>query len=213
MKTNDRQGQILLRAGLWAAPLFIVSLLLFGALTPGYSHLHKAVSRLGALGTPWGGWFGLLGFFVPGMLQTGVALELRRRLKTAGASTRWATGLIIYTLMLALTAVPADFGRMFASPWTWAHTFFVMGSPLILFTVIPGCAKALKTLGTPGGAVRIFYLLGYLPLVEFLLYGVLRDTPGLVQRLMILTAHAALTWLAVILLKNGRGRSEADITP
>jgi hypothetical protein len=114
--------------------------------------------------------------------------------------------LLIYAAMMALTALPADFSRMFRSPWTWAHAFFVFGSPLVLFVVIPGCAKALKTLGASSMAARTFVVLGYLTAAEFLLYGVLRDTPGLVQRLMILTTHLAVAWLSWTLLGLRRAR-------
>ncbi|MGH7996828.1 MAG: hypothetical protein ACREFX_10790 [Opitutaceae bacterium] len=177
MKTVTPQERIALRAGLWAAPLFAGSLLLFGALTPGFSQLHRAVSRLGSLRSPWGLWFGFFGFFLPGMLNAVVALILRRRLRAANAGSRWATGLLVYSLMMALTAVPADFVLMFASPWTWAHAFFVLGAPLVLFIVIPGCAKGPKALGASGGAIATLYVLGYLPIAESLLYVVLPIFP------------------------------------
>jgi hypothetical membrane protein len=201
MRTPGNQGAIALRAGLWGGPLFVTSLLVFGALTPGYSHLHQAVSRLGAWDNPWGLWFDLSGLFIPGLFAVGVAAELHRRLRVLNAKTRWATGLIIYGAMMALTAVPADFSRMFQSPWTWAHAFFVLGNGLVLFTVIPGCTKALKTLGASGSSAKIFFVVGYLTAAEFLLYGVLPHTPGLIQRLMIFTAHCAISWMSWTMLR------------
>jgi hypothetical membrane protein len=200
------QGAIALRAGLWGGPVFLASLLVFGALTPGYSHLHQAVSRLGGWDNPWGLWFDLFGLFIPGLLAIGVAIELRRRLQALKASTHWATGLLIYGAMLALTAVPADFSRMFKSPWTWAHAIFVLGNGLVLLTVVPGCAKALKTLGASSTAAKIFFTLGYLTAAEFLLYGILPHTPGLVQRLMILTAHCTTAWMSWTILSLARPR-------
>jgi len=198
---SSRFDSIALRAGLWGGPLFLASLTIFGALTPGYSHLRKAVSRLGAWDNPWGLWFDLFGLFIPGLFAVGVAVELRRRLRVLKTNTRWATGLVILCAMFALTAVPADFLRMFQSPWTWMHAFFVFGDMVVLFAVIPGCTKALKTLGAPGASTRIFLILGYLPVAEFLLYGVLPQTPGLVQRLMILTVHGAIGWISWTLLR------------
>ncbi len=195
------QAGIFLRAGLWGGPLFIASLLVFGALTPGYSHLHKAVSRLGAWDNPWGLWFDLFGLFIPGLFAVGVAIELRRRLRVLNASTHWATGLLIYSVMMALTAVPADFSRMFNSPWTWAHAIFVLGNGLVLLVVVPGCAKALRTLGASSVSAKIFFTIGYLTAVEFLLYGILPHTPGFVQRVMIFTAHFTTAWMSWTLLR------------
>ncbi len=201
MRNPENQGTLVLRAGLWGGPLFLASLLVFGALTPGYSHLHKAVSRLGAWDNPWGLWFDLCGLFIPGLFVVGVAVELRRRLRVIQANTRWATGLVIFGAMFALTAVPADFLRMFQSPWTWAHAFFVLGNGLVLFAVIPGCTKALRTLGAPNASARLFFILGYLTAAEFLLYALLPHIPGLVQRLMILTAHGAISWMSWTMLR------------
>lgn len=205
MRTTGRQDAIVLGAGLAAPLLFAGSLALFGALTPGYSHLHRAVSELGAVGAPWGPWFGVFGFLVPGLLGAVVAAELRRRLRAAGAGTGWATGLLVYTAMMALTVVPADFERKFASPLTWAHAVFVMGAPLVFFTVIPGCARALKALGASRTSIGVFWFLGYLPVAEFFLYGLLPNTPGLVQRLLIFTVHLALAWMGVTLFRT-RGK-------
>jgi hypothetical membrane protein len=213
MPLERKEGSMRLRAGLWGAPIFLASLFIFGALTPGYSHLHQAVSELGGQGTPWGAWFNGFGFFLPGALATGVALEFRRQLRTAGAETRWATGLVIYTVMLALSAIPADFQRMFASPWTSVHAFFVLGNAMVLFTVLPGCTKALCALGASRQAANIFLALGYLPAAEFFLYGVFRETPGLVQRLMIVTAHVTIAWLSGTLIRLARPDGEIRTAP
>jgi hypothetical protein len=203
-KIPARSEEKMLWASLGAAPLFIGGLLVFGALTPGYSHLHRSVSELGALHTQWGLWFDLTGLFIPGILQAGVAWELRHRLRMAGAKSFWATGLFGFSLMFALTAVPADFQRKFASPWTWAHAVFALGSLPVLLVVVYGCARGLRALGASRRAAGIFCALGYLPVVEFLLYGPMGETPGLVQRLMILTVHAVFAWLALALLKANR---------
>jgi len=197
---SPRPGAVALRAGLWGGPVFLASLLVFGALTPGYSHEHRAVSQLGAWGRPWGIWFDLFGLLIPGAFTVGVAAEFRRRLRMLTANTRWATGLVIFSAMFALTAVPADFSRMFQSPWTWIHALCVLGSPVVLFVVIPGCTTALNTLRAPGTSRKTFLILGYLPAAELLLYFVFPHTPGLVQRLMILTVHSAMSWMSWTML-------------
>jgi hypothetical membrane protein len=200
----DRQGVGAWRAGLFGAPVFVASLLIFGARTPGFSHRHKAVSELGGLGAPWGLWFDFFGLLIPGLLAVATASELRRRLRSRGARTRSVTLLWVFAGMFALTAVPADFGAMFKSPWTWAHAFFVLGNAPVLFAAIPGCARSLRELGASARTSRIFVILGYLPAAEFLLYGVLSNMPGLVQRLMIVTTHLAIAWLSWTLLRTSR---------
>ena len=102
--------------------------------------------------------------------------------------------------MQALTAVPADFQRMFQSPWTMVHTFFVTVPVLLFLLVVWGCGHSLLNLGASRSAAGVFRLLGYLPIAEFLLYGVLKDSPGLIQRLMIITVHASSAWLSWVLI-------------
>jgi hypothetical membrane protein len=194
-------------AGLLGAPLFILSLIVFGRLTPGYSHAHSAVSRLGAFGAPMFWVFDLAGLFLPGLFIAGVAVELRRA-EMARKSVTWSSGgLIAFGLMQALTAIPADFQRMFQSPWTLAHTFFVTVPVLLFFLVVGGCGRSLSTLGASPSSAGIFRLLGYLPIAEFFLYGVVKDSPGLVQRLMIVTVHASSAWLSWVLLGMLKGRA------
>jgi hypothetical membrane protein len=207
MKIVRRQDSLVLWTGLFGGPLFLASLLLFGALTPGFSQLHKSVSALGGIGTPWGPWFNGFGLLLPGLFATGVAVEFRRRLRAAKINTRWATGLVVFGAMLALTAIPADFSLMFRSPLTWVHAFFALGDLLVFFLVVPGCAKTLKAFGASPISVRIFVVLGYLPSVEFFLYGIFPHVPGLVQRLMIFTVHcvmASLSWTLLQIGKNNR---------
>ncbi len=199
VRTGNRNS-VLLWAGLLAAPLFVLSVSVAGSLNPGYRHSHGAISRLGALGAPWNLGFAFFGLLLPGLLTAGVAFELRRAGQAVGAKTHAGTGLLVYGAMTGLTAIPADFERMFQSPWTWAHAFFVMASPLVLFAVIPGCARSLRVLGASRASAAMFTVLGYLPALEFLLYGILVNAPGLVQRLMIVTGHLSTAWLSWALL-------------
>jgi len=184
--------------------VFIGGLLIFGSLTPGFSHSTRAVSRLGAIGTPWGLGFTVVGLLLPGLLSVGVAYKFRRECAEERIKTRWPTALLVYGIMMSLTAIPADFNRMFASPLTWVHAFFVLVSPLILFVAIPGCVRCLRFLGVSNASSTLFAVLGYLPVLELPLYGVFTHAPGLVQRLTILTTHLAIAWLSVSLLRLRR---------
>jgi hypothetical membrane protein len=207
MQSDVKQRNYLLVAGLLGGPVFVASLLGFGALHPELKHSTSAVSRLGASGTPWGLWFGFFGFLLPGLMALAAAWEFRRVL----AVKTWSSAaLIVYGILIALTAVPADFRRMFESPWTWGHAFFVLTSPLVLFAAIPGCARGLRALGVSKVSTGIFVLLGYLPLAELALYGVFVRTPGLVQRGTILTTHLAIAWLSWLVLRRGVRSEELD---
>lgn len=190
----------LLYLGFLSGPLFAVSLIVFGRLEPGYSHYTKSVSELGGLRVRFGLAFGFFGLLLPGLMAAGVAFELRRLLQAARVGSRSSAVLIVFCVMNALTMIPADFSLMWESPWTWAHAFFALGSPLVFFAAIPGCAWSLRALGASKVSTGVFVVLGYLPLAEFLLYGPLHATPGIVQRLTILTIHAATAWLGWILL-------------
>ena len=62
--------------------VFWAALFSFASAYPGYSHSHKAISELGALGAPHALWWNLLGFIVPGVLLSicgaGVATAIER---------------------------------------------------------------------------------------------------------------------------------------
>ena len=63
-----------------------------------------------------------------------------------------------------------------------------------------GCFRSIQLLGAPKSSAAGLLLLGYLPVAEFLLYGILPGKPGLVQQLMITTVHLAIAWLSYVLL-------------
>jgi hypothetical membrane protein len=54
--------------GICAVVLFWAALFLFGSLRPGYSQMARAVSELGALGTPLMAAWNVVGFGLPGLL-------------------------------------------------------------------------------------------------------------------------------------------------
>jgi hypothetical membrane protein len=197
MRTDRRW---MLYAALGSAPLFVASLLLFGSQLPGYSHRTDAVSELGGMGVPVGPQFDVFGLLAPGLLGLLAVWEFRRIAASHGLRTRWISVLLAFSLMISLTAVPADFRLKFASPWTWAHAFFVLLNPLLLFVAVPGCARVMKQLGMTPAARWTFIALGYLPLAEFVLY--LFMFPGLVQRVMIVSTHLCIAWLGWTLARH-----------
>lgn len=74
-----RTGRYLPLAGPAAACLAIGSVIVFGALRPGFSHTIQWVSELGAAGSAWAVPFNLLAFILPGLLIMAFATRLRTR--------------------------------------------------------------------------------------------------------------------------------------
>src|SRR5215510_4862771 len=56
------------KAGGIATLVFWTALFVFAAMYPGYSHLHRAVSGLGAFGAPHAVAWNIIGFILPGLL-------------------------------------------------------------------------------------------------------------------------------------------------
>ncbi|MBX9803313.1 MAG: DUF998 domain-containing protein [Caulobacteraceae bacterium] len=94
--------------GMTGVALFAVSLAVFGALNPGYSHLTNAVSELGAVGAPNQLAWNLMGFLGVGLLLCTFGRGLGRVLGTASAG--WL--LVLFGLSFAATAIPADMGDL-----------------------------------------------------------------------------------------------------
>lgn len=60
--------KLLALCGMLSGVVFLLALILFGALTPGYSHLSNAVSELGMQKSSFPMLFNLTGFLLPGIL-------------------------------------------------------------------------------------------------------------------------------------------------
>lgn len=189
--------KILIRAGVLAAPWWVVTLLLFGALEPNYSHLYKAVSELGAFGATNALSMNVFCFFLTGALVTAAGAGFKSVLKNNGLSTSSSWWLIILGVMLAGAAVPADFKLYFESPWTLVHAFFVM------LGVIPFLIASWKTHYILKRLNISSIFISYWPLLivpTFFLHGVLKQG-GLVQRLTILIVLLWVSYLSWVILK------------
>jgi len=177
------------RRGLWAgvlcAPWFLLSLIVFGALEPGYSHRYKAVSELGAFGVRYGLWMNLFGFLMTGVLVILAALAYHRVLKQASLGVSAAAWLLVLGVSLAGTAVPADMQAMMQSPWTVIHLAFSFFGllPFAVAAILTG--RRVRQLGVRPVASRVIQWLPVCLVPAFMLYG-FTDQRGLVQRLTIL---------------------------
>lgn len=189
--------QIFLRAGVVAAPWWVITLLFFGALEPNYSHLYKAVSELGAFGASNAFAMNVFCFFLTGALVTAAGVGFRSILNTHRLSTSSSWWLITLGIMLAGAAVPADFTLYFKSPWTLIHAFFVM------LGVIPFLIASWKVHYTLKELNVSSLFISYWPLLivpTFFLHGFLQQG-GLVQRLTIFIVLLWVSYLSWRLMK------------
>lgn len=98
MKTLDR---LLLGCGLLIPVWLLMGVTLTAAIYPGYSHLHQAMSQLGAVGAPTQGWSALLNNFPLGGLFALFAWGLARRWR----QSNWARLSALLVLVHALGSI------------------------------------------------------------------------------------------------------------
>ena len=174
-----------------AVILFWCALFTFAALYPGYSHYHRAISELGAFGTPHSLAWNLLGFIIPGLLLAlggaGVA--------TAIVGRRSALGWLLVASGLGFAGagfVPAEMQHgspLMQSPWTLGHLLMtlVSGLPWVVATFV--LASRVKRHSTWQPFSRASLILSLLALASFVFNPVSRaipyfsDKPGLAQRI------------------------------
>src|SRR6478672_13378573 len=93
-------------AGLWAGPWCAVTLLVFAARVPDYSHLLHSPALLGAMGMPDAFAWNLLGFVVPGLLATVALQDLHGALRADGTGIIGRVGATV--LLLSALAFAAQ---------------------------------------------------------------------------------------------------------
>ena len=172
-----------LQLGKLAGPWFFTCLFAAAAYFPGYSHLTKAVSELGAFGAPNALIWNTLGFFVTGVLVAlfGVGLRdllVKKRVQSTGG---WAV--IAIGVTFAATAIPADFEMRLRSGWTTAHAVFVLLGPVTLVWAGIVWPRALARLGASRRDGLMCVAAAWLVLPAFASNFFLANTPGVGQRL------------------------------
>jgi len=179
------------RFGILVTPWWLFTVLLFGELQPGYSHLHSAASELGAFGASNPLAMNLLCFFLTGAFVVLAGAGFVDYLQSRQESRAAGWWIVVLGVMLAGAAVPADMELYLQSPWTVVHAFFV------LFGVIPFLIASWLThsvLKRLGQQSRFLSYFPWLIVPVFMLHGFLSQG-GLVQRLTILVV---LVWVGVL---------------
>lgn len=200
------------RAAIAAAIVFWPALFVFAAIYPGYSHLHRAVSELGAFGAPHAVAWNIIGFIVPGLLlavcggSVALAIDGRRSLLF------WL--LVISGLGFAGAGVfPAEMRNgipQMQSPWTAGHVsmislsgFLWVIAAFLLASRVRRSARwrrllpislALAVAAVFGLGLNVFG--GSIPM--------LADAPGLVQRLAFAVYFGWFLVVGTLFLANTR---------
>ncbi|MGV8928874.1 MAG: DUF998 domain-containing protein [Brevundimonas sp.] len=164
--------------GILANLMFWPLMFYLAALRPDYSHLHQAVSELGALGAPHGLVWNLFGFIAPGLLLAVFGWNLVRRLRP---KSRVAASL------LALAGVSIAFAGVFSADMDdrqgLTTTLHLIGASGSLLAWVPGVLVVALLSRKVRPDIAITSVLALAAMIgSFWLYGPLSETPALVQR-------------------------------
>lgn len=181
----------LLKLGILSLPWWMISLAIFAALEPGYSHLYNAVSRLGAFGARNALGMNIICFLGTGVLVICTGFGFRHQLQTRGHADSAGNWTIVLGVMLAGATVPADFQQNFQSPWTLIHAFFVMLAVIPFLIAASKTTTILQQINMPSKFLKLW---PWLIIPVFCLHALLQQR-GLVQRLSIVVV---LTWVSYL---------------
>jgi hypothetical membrane protein len=170
---------------------FLLAYVALSAIHPGYSHLTKAVSELGAWGEPYMWWWNILGYGASGLAIALLGVHLRGAFVRHGRVVSYA--LVASGLLMALSgAFPGNFDDRHA-PSMIAHLVSSVGSYVAF--VVAGFALPLAVRSSPHWP-RIAWPSLAIVLLS-LATGALRsgEAPGLGQRL---TFACYFLWVALV---------------
>ena len=197
------QSEVSDRAIAWLAfaanLLFWPLMFAMAALRPNYSHLHQAISELGSYGAPRMWLWNVLGYIIPGILLAVFGWCFVRRIRPRSLI---AAGLLALAgVFLAVSgAFPADMADR-AGPATRLHLVGLMGSALAW---LPAMIVVAVLAWRPRRDVAIACVVALLAMVgAFGLYGVMPETPALVQRISFGVFFGWYLAAALLLLKPG----------
>jgi hypothetical membrane protein len=186
---------VLRHTALLGALIFTVALIAFGAMWPGYSHLHFPFDALGARDVPQANAYNLLGLMWPGLMAAMAMMQLRQRLPTpSGWPLRIGAQLVLLSCLglVAMGLLPLDPTDLHNPASSWHATAWM----LWWVSFCPGAwllAWGLRGQAAWRGLARASALAPLL-LLALVLVGVAFLPAGLVQRLTL-----ALWWGWLIL--------------
>ena len=200
-------------AGVAAVVVFWAALFSFASAYPGYSHSHKAISELGALGAPHALWWNLLGFIVPGVLLSicgaGVATAIER--PSGKTAVYWLLVLsgVGFAGAGVIPAEMRDGSPSMGSPFTIGHVLmtFLSGIPWVIaaFLIIGRATQNPSWHRSRGlfSALAVACVAGFSLNIVARAIPALASRPGLAQRISFAVYFAWFLVVAVQLLMRG----------
>lgn len=180
-------------AGVAAVVIFWTALFIFAAAYPGYSHSHKAISELGALGAPHALLWNLFGFIVPGVLLSMCGAGLAKAIEVSDRRTAVYWLLVMSGVGFAGTGlIPAevrDGSPFMRSPFTLGHVLmtFLSGIPWVIAAfLLIGRAKRNPAWHRSRGVIIVLAAVcaaGFAVNILAQAIPVLAHRPGLAQRI------------------------------
>lgn len=188
--------------GLFAPIGFMLSVIVLGSLTPGYSSVYNTISELGETGAPYGGYASSL-FVVTGLMLASFGLIFHIKLPKRESGLTSGICIILYALadFVGSGLFPVDPGGAVVTVTASYHvTLTVIGELAALAMPV---LFLMETTGEQGWErmrkfSKIIVVLS-IPTAAFLAYNIERNTPGvdntpigLAQRIMV---GIFLTWI------------------
>jgi hypothetical protein len=208
MKTHETRTSALLACGAVGAPLFVVVLLVEGALRPGYDPLYQPGSAL-SLGDR--GWIQIASFLITGLLMVVFAIGVRAVLGTMAGIALGVFGLSLIVSgvfpMDAMRGYPPGTPLGQPAELSLRHQVHDAAGLVVFLALAAACMVVARRLT---GASRAYSLAsGVAVLVLFVWFGASWSEDaahsGVVQRILIVVGWTWITLLSLRLLR-GRGR-------
>ncbi|MDO3384930.1 DUF998 domain-containing protein [Gilvimarinus sp. SDUM040013] len=179
------------------ALFFAFSVIFFGHLEPGYSHVNMAVSKLGAFSAENTVLMNLFGLFLPGIL-----ISTFRLLSLSSASAKQVTAgllcLILFGIMFAGLALPMDMKPIWGTEYTGHYILaFATPAPYVVSVVCFWAAIPKLRANKP-----IKVLVVALPLI-FILSSKFGLPSGMYQRVLLACIFLWLPAVAFLIEKRG----------
>ena len=203
-----------LHAGWLAGAVFLVALLWFGEIVPGYEHAHMPVSFLGMRGVPLAACWNIAGFVLPGVLIAWFALSLLAPLQRDGAGMLARLGVWLLLISGLAFAGNGVFPYDLAEPDGPASKLHVAMLTIALLAFLPAALslalgmrvqRGWRTLVGPGLLLVLAVLLSVAQRMTDLVPP-LHGNPGYAQRITLALYFLWLALASLVALRSGQPR-------